>query len=95
MKDYREHPDQMGFIADYEAFLAELDRVWKVCFDALVPGGRLVCVVGDSSCGMMAERDRRFALRRAAPNQPAARTRFATSERIRSERLRIGIVMGQ
>ena len=47
LKDYREHPDQMGYIADYEAFLTELDRVWKVCYDALVPGGRLVCVVGD------------------------------------------------
>ena len=47
LKDYREHPDQMGYIADYEEFLTELDRVWRVCFDALVPGGRLVCVVGD------------------------------------------------
>jgi len=24
-----------------------LDRVWTNCFDALIPGGRLVCVVGD------------------------------------------------
>ena len=47
LKDYREHPDQMGYIADYEKFLRELDRVWKRCYDALVPGGRLVCVVGD------------------------------------------------
>lgn len=47
LKDYREHPDQMGYIADYEAFVVELDRVWKGCFDALVPGGRLICVVGD------------------------------------------------
>jgi modification methylase len=47
LKDYAEHPAQMGHIADYDAFLAELDRVWKMCFDALVPGGRLVCVVGD------------------------------------------------
>src|ERR1700690_214634 len=37
----------MGDIEDYEAFLAELDRVWQHCFRALVPGGRLVCVVGD------------------------------------------------
>src|ERR1700690_2666633 len=37
----------MGDIEDYEAFLAELDKVWQQCFKALVPGGRLVCVVGD------------------------------------------------
>ena len=47
LKDYRQHPDQMGYIADYDAFLSDLDRVWQVCHDALVPGGRLICVVGD------------------------------------------------
>ena len=47
LKDYREHPDQMGYIVDYEEFINELDRVWKTCYDALVPGGRVVCVVGD------------------------------------------------
>jgi DNA modification methylase len=47
LKDYRKHPGQMGHIADYAAFLDELDRVWKGCYRALVPGGRLVCVVGD------------------------------------------------
>ncbi|EQD51514.1 DNA methylase N-4/N-6 domain protein, partial [mine drainage metagenome] len=47
LKDYRAHPDQMGAIADYEQFLSELDKVWRACYDALVPGGRLVCVVGD------------------------------------------------
>lgn len=47
LKDYREHPDQMGHIEDYEEFLSELDKVWQACYDALVPGGRLVCVVGD------------------------------------------------
>lgn len=47
LKDYRDHPDQMGYISDYEEFIGQLDRVWQVCFDALVPGGRLVCVVGD------------------------------------------------
>jgi DNA modification methylase len=47
LKHYREHPDQMGFIADYEQFLNDLDRVWKICYEALVPGGRLICVVGD------------------------------------------------
>lgn len=47
LKKYRDHPNQMGAIADYEFFLSELDKVWAACFDALVPGGRLICVVGD------------------------------------------------
>jgi DNA modification methylase len=47
LKDYREHPDQMGDISDYDVFLSQLDRVWRMCYDALVPGGRLICVVGD------------------------------------------------
>jgi DNA modification methylase len=37
----------MGYIDDYETFLRELDRVWAACYDALVPGGRVICVVGD------------------------------------------------
>ncbi len=37
----------MGSIEDYDSFLLELDRVWSHCFRALVPGGRLICVVGD------------------------------------------------
>ncbi|MBY0522207.1 MAG: site-specific DNA-methyltransferase [Gemmataceae bacterium] len=47
LKEYRKSEGQLGYIADYEQFLAELDKVWKRCFDILVPGGRLVCVVGD------------------------------------------------
>jgi DNA modification methylase len=47
LKDYNSGDGQMGHIADYEHFLSELDRVWQVCYDALVPGGRLACVVGD------------------------------------------------
>jgi DNA modification methylase len=42
-----ENPDQMGHIQDYEAFLTELRKVWMHVFRVLVPGGRLVCVVGD------------------------------------------------
>jgi DNA modification methylase len=34
-------------VNNYETFLAELDKVWERCFAALVPGGRLICVVGD------------------------------------------------
>ncbi len=47
LKSYREHPAQLGHIADYEQFLEALGRVWTGCFRVLVPGGRLVCVVGD------------------------------------------------
>jgi DNA modification methylase len=47
LKEYPDNPGQMGSIADYEHFHDELDKVWAHCFRALVPGGRLVCVVGD------------------------------------------------
>ncbi len=38
---------QLGLVKDYEEFLRELDRVRKLGYDLLVPGGRLICVVGD------------------------------------------------
>lgn len=47
LKKYREGSGQLGHIEDYEQFLDRLDVVWERCFDALVPGGRLICVVGD------------------------------------------------
>lgn len=47
LKDYRNTEGQLGHISDYSAFLRELDKVWNHCHQALVPGGRLVCVVGD------------------------------------------------
>jgi site-specific DNA-methyltransferase (adenine-specific) len=47
LKRYNENPDQLGHVQDYEAFLAELEKVWRHLFRILVPGGRLVCVVGD------------------------------------------------
>jgi modification methylase len=47
LKEYRPSPGQMGHIVNYEEFLIELDKVWQRCYDSLVPGGRLVCVVGD------------------------------------------------
>jgi DNA modification methylase len=47
LKEYRDTDSQLGHIEDYDSFLHELDKVWKHCFEALVPGGRLVCVVGD------------------------------------------------
>ncbi len=47
LKRYNENPDQLGHIQDYEAFLFELEKVWRHVYRILVPGGRLVCVVGD------------------------------------------------
>jgi modification methylase len=47
LKAYDRADGQLGYVEDYESFVAEIDRVWAGCFDALVPGGRLVCVVGD------------------------------------------------
>jgi DNA modification methylase len=47
LKTYNETDGQLGHIEDYDAFLAELDRVWREVLRVLVPGGRLVCVVGD------------------------------------------------
>lgn len=47
LKRYNEHPDQLGHIDDYESFLGELEKVWRHVFRLLVPGGRMVCVVGD------------------------------------------------
>ena len=47
LKKYKNHIDQLGSIENYEIFLRELDKVWAHCHRVLVPGGRLICVVGD------------------------------------------------
>ena len=47
LKEYRRCDGQLGWIEDYEEFLDQLDDVWRMCHEALVPGGRLICVVGD------------------------------------------------
>jgi len=47
LKRYNENPDQLGHVQDYETFLGELEKVWRHVLRILVPGGRLVCVVGD------------------------------------------------
>jgi DNA modification methylase len=38
---------QLGHVEDYETFHDELSKVWKRCYELLVPGGRLCVVVGD------------------------------------------------
>lgn len=47
LKRYNENDSQLGHVEDYEEFLSELEKVWREVFRVLVPGGRLVCVVGD------------------------------------------------
>jgi len=47
LKDYNNLPGQLGHIADYEDFLGQLERVFEHVYRVLIPGGRLVCVVGD------------------------------------------------
>ena len=47
LKEYPEHRGQLGQIEDYDTFHDELEKVWRHCHRVLVPGGRLVCVVGD------------------------------------------------
>jgi DNA modification methylase len=47
LKEYRESDGQLGHVENYDDFLAELDKVWRHCLRVLVPGGRLIVVVGD------------------------------------------------
>lgn len=50
IKDYKNGTggkDQLGDIDAYQEFNREIDRVWKECYEKLVPGGRMVVVVGD------------------------------------------------
>jgi DNA modification methylase len=47
LKRYNEHPEQLGHVDDYDRFIDALDAVWKNCYRALVPGGRLIVNVGD------------------------------------------------
>ncbi|BCU02899.1 methyltransferase [Pandoravirus japonicus] len=48
LKDY--NPDvegQLGHVEDYAQFVQGLNKVWSECYRVLVPGSRLIVVVGD------------------------------------------------
>ena len=47
LKQYNGGAGQLGGVGDYDEFIGELARVWSECHRVLVPGGRLVIVVGD------------------------------------------------
>jgi site-specific DNA-methyltransferase (adenine-specific) len=48
LKKYPDHSSaQLGNLHDKQQFFGELRKVWKRCFDLLVPGGRMCVVVGD------------------------------------------------
>src|SRR5207302_9225860 len=47
LKEYRATTGQLGHVTGYDDFLTQLDGIWQHCYRALVPGGRLICVVGD------------------------------------------------
>ncbi len=47
LKRYNDHDNQMGHVVDYDEFIGALDEVWRNCYRALVPGGRLIVNVGD------------------------------------------------
>lgn len=47
LKQYIGASGQLGDVADYDDFIRQLTKVWRECFRVLVPGGRMVVVVGD------------------------------------------------
>lgn len=47
LKEYAPSEGQLGSVEDFDEFIAALDEVWRECFRVLVPGGRVICVVGD------------------------------------------------
>jgi DNA modification methylase len=47
LKKYPRREGQLGEVEEYDVFVRELGRVWAEVYRVLVPGGRLVIVVGD------------------------------------------------
>lgn len=47
LKQYEGSEGQLGDVEEYDEFLSQLDQVWREVHRVLVPGGRLIVVVGD------------------------------------------------
>jgi DNA modification methylase len=50
IKDYENgmgDENQLGDIENYELFNQEIDKIWKQCYEKLVPGGRMCVIIGD------------------------------------------------
>lgn len=58
LKEYEDTEGQLGHVTEYAAFLAELAQVWRECHRVLVPGGRLIVVVGDVCLSRRANKGR-------------------------------------
>ena len=72
LKEYPDHPSQLGNIASYEHFLEQMDLWLAECARILVPGGRIACVVGDV-CLSRQEAGRHYVLPLSADLQVHAR----------------------
>ena len=55
---YSDDPEQLGKIKDYDAFLSELNKVWKNCFKVLKEGGFMLVVVGDVRGSIKGRKDK-------------------------------------
>ena len=73
LKKYEDRTGQLAEVAEYEAFLDELDKVWRECERVLVEGGRVCCVVGDV-CVPRRRNGRHHVMPLHADIQVAART---------------------
>ena len=62
LKTYNDHPAQLGNWNSYQDFLDQLDEIWRHCYRVLVPGGRLVCIVGDICISRRSNRGRHHVL---------------------------------
>jgi DNA modification methylase len=47
LKEYPENHGQLGSIEDYDQFVESIGKVWMESYRLIIPGGRLVIVVGD------------------------------------------------
>ncbi len=47
LKKYPKREGQLGAVREYDEFVSQLGEVWRNAYRVLVPGGRLIVVVGD------------------------------------------------